>query len=133
MQLAIEDLIRAFVHTPYVTAYPSVPILYENGPFDWNSPPPFFVELEIKLYDGRPIGMSATPKTRLHGCVYVTTYAKKGSGNRTSKALLDWFFNHLKYQNAGAVRLQEPSPVDGDRFLDWYTEGLKVEFYADET
>ena len=133
IQLTVSDAIRAFIDAPFVAANPTVPIVYENGAIDWNNPAPLFVECEVEFYDGDPIGMSADPRTRLHGCVYVTTYARAGKGSRASRALLVWFSNHLKYQNIGAARLQAPVPDGSDKRKDWFCLSMKLGFYADET
>lgn len=133
MQLDINDAIRAFVDGPFVAAYPTVPIVYENAGFDWNNPPPLFVTLEVLFQDGRQIGMAYAPKTRLHGCVYLSVYARQGSGSRASLGLLDWFASLLGYQQIGAAQLQAPSPNGTSEHKDWFCQELKFDFHASET
>lgn len=127
-RLAIVTLVDA----AFKAAYPTIPVVYANAPFDWNNPPERFVEFEIAFYDGRQIGVAANPKTRTHGFVYVTVHARRGLGTKRCLEILGWFAGALGYQNAGAVHLQAPQPVGMNENDEWYSEEFKVPFYADE-
>ena len=132
MQEAAREALVAFVATAYAAAYPASPAVFDNDPFDWNSPPETFVEVEIKFYDGAQVNISADPKTRLRGFVYVTAYARQGTGSKLALQILDWFNARLKYAVVDPVQLQEPRPDGSDdgRKTGYYTESLKVEFHT---
>ena len=122
-----------FVNPLWVTDYPTVPLVFDNQPFDWNNPPENFVTLELQFHAGLQIGMSATPKTRVRGYVYIMARAKEGTGSGKALAELAWFARTLGYQNAGALQFQAPAPVGNKTFKGWFMEEMKIPFYADET
>ena len=129
----IRQEITALVATPFAAAYPGIPLVTDNAPFDWNAPPPFFVTLEVKFYSGNQISMSANPKTRYKGYVYVTTYAKEGTGSATSLNALSWFATNLGYKRTTSVQIEAPEPSGMGSPKGWFTEESKFYFYADET
>jgi hypothetical protein len=131
MQAAIREALISAVNADYVAAYPTVPIVYDNAPFDRNKPPPLWVEFEVKFVDGNQIGMAWAPKTRTHGFVYVTIYAKEGTGSKAALLMLDWFSTKLGYHSVGGVNLQAPSPVGDGSPKGWYTEQMKLYWWHD--
>jgi hypothetical protein len=133
MQATVRDSIVTAVNAVYPAAYPAVPIVYDNAPFDWNNPPERFVEFEIKFYDGQQIGAAAAPKTRLAGMVYVSVYSRMGTGSRVSLQALDWFQGLLEYSRAGAAQFQGWKPDGTSERKDWFISQGKVPFYADPT
>lgn len=131
----IRDALIGLVAAPFATAYPNVPLVVDNAPFDWNSPPPLFVTLEIRFYAGNQIGMAAEPKTRRRGYVYVSVYVREGRGSREALGLLSWFDTLMGYATlvpVGArIQLQEAEPVGSQARKGWYIEGMKIAFHVD--
>ena len=132
MRTTIRQEVVNFVNADFVSAFPAVPIHYDNQPFETNSPQDLFVTLEIRPYAGFQISMSATPKTRIKGFIYVTCYSKTGSGTVPSLQILDWMETKLGYKNLGITQIEAPSPVEGEILKGWHTEGVKFAFYADK-
>jgi len=129
----LQPLVISAVDAAYRAAFPNVPIVYGNDPFDWNNAPETFVTLEVIVNGGRPIGSNADPKTRYPGYVYVCAQTRAGAGSGLNRQIITWFITALKYRAIGAMRLQEPEPdTDGDAPAGWYSDDLKVSFYADE-
>lgn len=113
-------------------AYPSLTLVLENQPFDWDNPPEFFVTLEVKFYSGEQIGMSEAPKTRSSGYVYVCVYVKPGLGSLSALAVLGFFANLLGYSSAGTVRFRAPEVDEPSKARGWSIQELKVPFYSDQ-
>lgn len=133
MRAIIRSAIVGLIHDAYSTAYPNVPIFYDNGPQDMNALPELFVEVEIKFYDGQQINIAHAPRTRYKGFVYVSVHTRSGLGTGKVNELLDWFANLLKYQSPGPVRLQAPQPEGSDDSKPgWYCDETKLYWYADE-
>lgn len=137
MLVKIRDALIALVVPSFNVAYPAVKLVTDNAPFDWNAPPERFVEFEIKTYSGSQIGMQVDPRTRYRGFIYVTVYCRTGLGSKPALELLDWFTATLAYQIVSVtgmrLTLEEPDPGQSQNSKGWYTESLKVSFYADPT
>lgn len=131
MQAAIREALISAVNADFAAAYPTIPIVYDNAPFDRNNPPATWVEYEVRFEDGAQVGLAQAPLTRLHGFVYVTVWAKEGAGSKQSLALLDWFSSQLKYKSVGGVNLQAPSPGGDGSPKGWYTCMLKFYWHSD--
>ena len=133
MLTTIQTEVVTRVNSAYVAAYPTVPIVYDNGPFDWNNPPALFVTLEVVFYAGQQINLGIGPKTRHTGFVYVTVYAKEGTGALASRGILDWMAARLGYATLTHVQIEAPQPVGGSNVKGFATQEMKFAFYADET
>lgn len=131
MQVQIRESLITLVKAPFNTAYPGVPLVTDNMPFDRNKPPPQWVEFEIKWAGGSQVGMAARPKTRLHGWLYVTVWVKENTGSKTALTAVDWFNTQLGYAEVPGVHLQAPQPESVVPPKGWYAEQLKLYFYSD--
>jgi len=130
MRTTIRQEIVGFVNAAFKAAYPAVPIVYENQPFDLNSAPDVYVELEVKVYAGHQISLGSK-KTRYSGFIYTTVYTKEGKGTVESLQILDWLANKIGYANLGVTQVQAPSPEEGPQLKSWHTEEMKFAFFAD--
>jgi hypothetical protein len=131
MEEQIYSALVSFLNADYVAAHPYTPIVYDNSPFDWNSPPRNFVEFEIDFMDADQVGASAKPKTRLSGFIRICCYARAGTGSKASLALLDWFSNKLAYQTVGSCHIQAAQPDGNHSRAGFDTRHMKLYFYSD--
>lgn len=131
MQAIIRNALVSAINDKFVTAYPGIPIVYDNAPFDRNSPPPIWVEYEIKFAGARQVSLGFIPKTRVHGFLYVTVWARDGTGTKNSLTMLDWFSSQLGYIAFGGVNLRAAEPVGGKGPAGWHIEQIKLYFYSD--
>lgn len=127
----IRDAIVSRALNGYAAAFPDIPMVTENAPFDYNNPPDTFAELEIEFHDGKQLNVAVDPKTRYHGCVYLTVTTREGKGTRAALALLDWGAGQLGYYRTLRLHLQAPEPHETQHPRGWYSKALKVDFYAD--
>lgn len=130
MQVAIREALIGAVNADYLLAFPGVPIVYDNMAFDRNTPPPMWVEYEVKFAGADQIGMSFVPKTRTHGFVYVTVWAREGAGSKANLTMLDWFTGKLAYKTFSGVNLQASEPVGGGQPQGWFMEQIKLYFHT---
>ena len=128
---SIVSTIYGLLHGPFSTAYPDVPLVLENQPFDWGNPPDRFVTVEVEFYDGGQVGASSTPKTRFSGCVYISAYARKGQGTMESLRILGTLGGLLAYRGVGTLQLKAAAPAGAADNRDFYSNELKVPFHAD--
>lgn len=129
-QLEVRDAIVGAVDTPFRAAFPNVPVIYDNGPFNYNNPPDEYVECEVVFYAGQQVGMSSTPQTRLRGYAYISVHRRAGLGVRASLGVLDWFSASLGYANLGRLQMQAPDPDGNATPPGWHVEKLKIGFTA---
>jgi hypothetical protein len=127
----IATAIKTRVYADFVAAYPNVPIVFDNDPFDWNAPPVQFVQFEVEFEDGAQIGISPAPKTRKRGCAYVTVLTREGAGNLTALDITDWFADKLGYYQTIRLHLQAPQPQVARAPTGWRHDALRVGWYAD--
>lgn len=135
MQAAIREALIAHAKADFEATFAGEQMAYDNAPFDWANPPAHFIEFNVRFYDGGQIGASAAPRTRIKGFVYVTANIREGLGSKQPLAMLDWFAGKLGYATlAGAgcrIVLKEPQPTGSSEPKGWYSEHLKIQFYAD--
>ena len=127
----IRRQITELVADSFALAYPTIPLVTDNEPFNWDSPPEAFVEFEVELLHGAQIGMSSRPKTRISGYVYISVKVREGTGAALAAELRSWFSSTLEYQSTDLVRLQAAARDGSSRSRGWYFLDLKVPFYAD--
>jgi hypothetical protein len=132
---AIRDAIVGYVAPAFSSAHPSLSLVVDNSPFDWNSPPDRFVEMEVVFHDAAQIGPSASPRSRVRGTVYVCCHSRVGTGVKAGLALLDWFESTLAYRaifgTGVVIQMREANPVGANSLKGWYHQEMKVYFYAD--
>lgn len=133
MEEQVRAAIAAAVHAAFRLAYPTVALVTDNEPFDWNAPPEHYVEMEIEFQGGRQIAIERNPRTRIHGHVYVTACTRAGNGASGVLNQLGWFSTALGFQRIGPVILDAPEPTGSAKVGGFYQQGLKVYFYADPT
>jgi len=131
MKESIQTEIVTWFDAAFRAAYATIPLTYENQPFDWGNPPDTFVEFEVRFYSGHQINLGS-PKTRHGGYIYVTVWAKEGRGTIASKKIIDWIDDRLGYKALATVQIEAPQPDDSSHMKGWSVEGSKFRFYADE-
>lgn len=130
MQYDVRAALIGAIDASFASAYPGKKIVYDNTAFDRNNAPDVWVEFEVKFGGGHQIGMSATPKTRVWGFLYVTVWTKDGAGWKQGDVIADWFATQLKYGSFGGVNLQAPEPVDEKGPTGWHLSAIKLYFYT---
>lgn len=134
MQTEIKESVISFVVSDFQTDHPTQPpLVVDNAPFDWASPPELFTAMEIQFLNGEQVGVVSQPKTRLFGVVYVQCYARQGTGWKRASQTIDWFADKFKYGRVGTVLFQEPKPLPGMPYKGYQIEQLKVPFFSDPT
>ncbi len=131
--LARRDALVAVLLADLRGQFPTLELVFDNQPFDWNNPPESFLHLEVE--DGEDTQASlalVNPRTRVHGAVHATFYCREGLGTRSCLATLGWLADHFRYRFLAGTQFQNtrlaPSgpPVEG-----WYRRDLTLSYYAD--
>jgi hypothetical protein len=106
---------------------------FDNDPFDWANAPSVFHHVRISFQAASQIGMSASPKTRDAGYVYLRTHVRQGLGSKPATEALDWYRTALEFKilSAPGVRITcEAMEPDGDpvEVRGWCIHDAKVFF-----
>ncbi len=137
MLTEIRDALVAAVESPFAAAFPLMPMVVDNGPFDWNNPPALFVEYQVEFNWGKRMTLGGPLKTRIMGFVYATVRAGKGTGDRKALQVQDWFCAKLGEASLVApgyrIILQAPRPEPLPDWNGWGSRGVKFSFTADPT
>lgn len=131
MQAQIREDIITAVKAPFEAAFPGIALVFDNAPFDWNSPPDRYICVEVEMHHGRTIGMRAEPKTRLSGFVYVEAHSRAGLGSKWGLQVHDWITDTLQYKRKGLAQIQHAEPDGSTPAKGFYIQSLKLYFYAD--
>lgn len=134
----LDDIRAALIEhvkAPFEAAFPGVPLVFDNAPFDWGNPPERFVEVELEFYGGSQIGMNVAPRTRSHGYAYFTVHTREGFGSKWTLQALGWLLKRTEYAVlAGSgfrVVFKEADPEGSSSTKGWYSQTGKVMFRAD--
>lgn len=107
-------------------------VTVDNDPFDWSNPPATFNHIEISFQGANQIGMSANPKSRDVGYVYLCTYVQTGAGSDAPGKALDWLRGVLEYKILSApgarITFEAMQPDGTGNPRGWYTSDAKVLF-----
>ena len=131
MVAAVYSTVLAAIYPDVETAFPGVPVAYPNGPIDLNAVPDLWAEVEVVFTTADQVNLAVNPKTRQRGFVYVSVYAREGTGTAAGAGLLAWFTGRLAYLRSGGLQLKEATAVTEPNARGWFVTGLKVEFFYD--
>lgn len=76
---------------------PGLVVVFGDDPFDWNSPPPHFLHVEIEFVGAAQLALSPTPRSRVYGLVTCGVRSKRGQGERAQLLTLTWCNRALQY------------------------------------
>jgi hypothetical protein len=131
MREAIRQAVTTAIDAPFALAFPGVPLVFKNAPFDYNNAPEVYAECEIEFLASSQIGAAAAPKTRTRGYVYVSVATRQGLGTARANAILAWFADTLQYNIVGGAQMQAAEDDGSSERKGWAFEFLKVPFHAD--
>lgn len=127
--LLVQDSLITNVEAAVKLQFPTIPVYYDNQPFDANNPPPVYIDVEVEFYASEPTGVGAQ-KSRHRGFLYVSVVMKEGTGSRTARQVHDWFIQRLAYQNIDPVQFEEPLPNGSTTSRGWKAYELKIPFFS---
>lgn len=133
--LPIRDAIVEFTESAFRTMHPDVPIVFNNGPFNWNSPPELSMHVEVEFNHGHRISLGGSLKTRILGMVYATARTAPQKGHRVCLNLLTPITVGLSEIALSApgyrIVTQAVIPAGVSDVPGLYGEAVKVAFHAD--
>lgn len=112
--------------------FPTLPIVWENGPVpDEDKIGPIWLDVEIRWYGGKSLGIGNVISGRHSGAVSVQVYTRGAQGTGASDDVVDSLETLLKNQRLGTSILGFPQRTVPTNLRGWYKTGLLVPFTLD--
>lgn len=124
VRLALLDL----VDPAFVANHPTIPLIYDNTPFDRNNPPDIYVEVDVRFTDSRRVGVSNKSPIRDTGTVGFTVSVRENLGSKVAQDLLWEIRELLRDKWSGNVEFHLPQNSPGPTIKGWYRPLLDAPF-----
>jgi len=112
--------------------FPTLPIVWENGPVpDEDKIGAIWLDVEIRWYGGRPLGIGNVVSGRHSGAISLQVYSREARGTGASDDVVDSLESLLKNQRMGTAALSFPQRTVPTNLRGWYKTGLLVPFTLD--
>jgi hypothetical protein len=126
-----RDAIVSYFDPAWATAFPNVPVFYENTTqVDLDSVGASFVTVGVDYTDSKRLDIDPAPATRTWGEVILRLFVKEGGGIRSTLAMQDTLTGLMKYRKLGGVTLDCPTPGRKQARDGWQSIDLRVPFYC---
>ena len=126
-EVQARDAIVAYFHPAWTTAYPSVPVYYENTvKIDLDTVGNAFLSVSIDFNDSVREGIDSSPITGSYGEVTFRLFAKDGVGVRDTLARQNYIRELMKYRDLSGVALDCPRPGRKQAKDGWASSDLIV-------
>lgn len=131
----IRQAITAHILASRDANNPSLIVVFENDPFDYTNPPPFYVWVDISFEGAEALGMSNAPQSREHGVVHCAVVCQEGTGTAGVSNANDWLKETLGYPllapGGAAITFEAFRPRGSETHKGWYRSRSRSIFHAD--
>jgi len=128
-EVQARDAIVAYFHPAWTTAYPAVPVYYENTvKIDLDTVGSAFLSVSIDFNDSVREGIDPSPITGSYGEVTFRLFAKEGVGVRDTLGRQNYIRELMKYRDLSGVALDCPRPGRKQARDGWTSSDLIVPF-----
>lgn len=131
LELTRQSIVT-YLDADWNAAFPTVPMVYDNQPFDWNNAPTNFVTLELQFYHAEQVNLGRSPMTRWNGYAYFGAYTKEGLGSVVLLQQLDWLAAKFKYATIDGIQFKAPSPDGTGAPKGFFGEHLKIPLFFND-
>lgn len=117
------------VQTWAAANYPTIPIIYENGPTpDEGSIGPIWLDVELRWYGGSPASIGPNARMRSTGALSVMCFYRAGEGTGQPDDLIDSLSEFLQARRLGAGILEAPQRTVPTNLRGWFKTGMFLPF-----
>ena len=121
------------VDTLMAAEFPTVTVLYENGPeVDEASVGDMFLDVEVRWYGADLITIELNPTGRHTGAISLQVFYKQAEGTAAVGALVDRLIAEFKSKRLGGGITKMPQRSVPTHLKGWYKSGLFVPFHLDD-
>lgn len=126
---AFRAAVAAEIQTWAAANYPTLPVVYENGPSaDEDSIGPIWLDMEIRFYGGNVASFGETPRMRQTGAISLQVYYKESNGTGLSDEIADSLCSLLQARRMGGAVLLAPQRTVPSHLNGWYRTGVLLPF-----
>ena len=120
------------IETWGAASFPSLPILYENGPVpDEDKIGPVWLDLEIRWYNAQPMAIGNPIVGRHNGVISTQVFSREATGTGLSDDIIDSLETLLKARRFGSSVIKFPQRTVATNLKGWYKSGLLFPFTLD--
>lgn len=114
------------------TNYPTLPIIYENGPApDEDKIGSIWLDLEVRWYGSIPLGIGEVSSVRHTGAVSASVFYRASAGTGQVDDILDSLMANMKLRRLGSAIIKPPQRTVPTNLKGWYKSGLLFPFVLD--
>lgn len=125
-----RDALVEYLHTNWPTAYPTLPVFYENqDTVDLDTVGDAFLKAEVAFVKSEQASIELNPMTRTDGHFIISIYARQGTGTRTGMTYFDYLFGLFKHQNLSGVQVGTPTPGHRESHDGWHLQEISIPFW----
>lgn len=120
------------IQTWGAASFPTMPIIYENGPVpDEDKIGPVWLDVEIRWYGSKPLTIGEVVKGRYSGAVSTCVYYRDAMGTGQVDDIVDSLETLLQMRRIGTSIVRFPERTVPTHLLGWYKAGLLFPFTLD--
>lgn len=109
--------------------YPTLPVLYENGPTpDEDKIGPMWLDVELRWYGGSVASVGTTPRMRQTGAISAMCFYRTGEGTEEPDGIIDSLGAYLQVRRLGAGILEAPQKTVPTHLRSWFKTGMFLPF-----
>jgi hypothetical protein len=118
--------------TQALVDYPNLKVFWDNsGPLDLSVVKDTCLEVDYYWDDAGQASLGDAPLVRTTGSVYLTIYAKAGTGTKSCLQLMDTLTDRLKFRNSEGLVTTVPRPGRRQERDGWQSQELHLPFRYD--
>ena len=126
---AKKNIVSHFT-TGWVAKHPDVRVMYDNVDIDINQLEEY-LEFSVLFDDATQANIGENPFHRFYGTIEISMFVHRGTGTGVVLKYLGELGTLFGFKNLGGVHTQVPR-IGGELSRgNWYSQVLRVSFYAD--
>lgn len=111
------------------TNFPTLPVLYENGPTpDEDAMGAIWLDVEIRWYGASVAAIGTPPRMRHSGAVSANCFYRNGEGTGAPDDVIDSLGGYLQARRLGAGILEAPQRTVPTNLRGWFKTGVLLPF-----
>lgn len=119
----------AEVQTWALANFPTMPILYENGPTpDEGAMGSMWLDIEMRWYSASVAAIGTPPRMRHTGAVSAMCFYRTGEGTDAPDSVIDSLSEYLQARRLGAGVLEAPQRTVPTKLRGWHKTGIFLPF-----
>lgn len=108
----IESALIAFSNAGFNAAFPEVPIVWGNAPFNYAAPPDVYCTAMVSLDHTEGLAINSQ-YDRHYGNIHFCIITKTGLGSGVANSCADWLYKLYKHASIAGIEVRD-AKMDGE-------------------